>query len=184
MRSLAPVLVAFALAGSACGYRVVHGPALLGVSTVRVTPFAEEEPVGLSLPLAEALANRLAQSGLAIDTSDGAEATLQGRVVSAGSTVNPTLRVGSAIRAYNFMVRLEAELQSSDGTSLWRGSARVQEDYRATANSREAFGNLETEANRRRALHRLAESAADQLVEQMLLQAAANSPEEESDAAP
>lgn len=164
------VLALTALLTSGCGYQLVQTQAPFGAARIRVEPFAESVPLGLTADLTRALAERLADGGVRV-TSDLDAAVLRGEIASAHSAVSPTSAgLGSRVTAYRLTITITATLAGADGESLWTGSTRLFEDF--LPGDAAETGDLETlatEANRRRALRRLAEQAAEDLHAQLVM---------------
>ncbi len=179
MRSACAVLL---LTLSGCGYAPVVSNSLLGRNRILVEPFAEDTPVGLSADLTAAMALRLASQGITLCVSPAnAEATLSGRIVSAATVRSPTSGVGSSVAAYDMRVRIEAWLHDKGDKELWHTAVDVAESFLPAALPTEITspwdGQLAaTEANRRRALRRLAETAAQQLSDRLAIANATTRP--------
>jgi outer membrane lipopolysaccharide assembly protein LptE/RlpB len=152
------------LFASACGYTVVGAAPPLGMSRVAVVPFDELTPVGMAPHLATALAAELAASGLAITTdAAGADGVVTGMVTSATTTGSPTSGDPAAtVQAYRLAVTIDARLNDRAGAERWRATLALGEDFLASLNTGPT-GPVETEAARRRALHRLAERFAREI---------------------
>lgn len=168
MRRLAPLVV---LGSAACAYSVVSSGAPFGVHRIAVVPFVEDEPVGLSADLGVALAERLAAGGVRIvpnrETADG---VLTGRIISASTQRSPTVGAQTAVPAYGVTTRVEAVLSRGDAV-VWRTQLVVREDFLASQTGGDTE-TLETEANRRRALHRIVEELARELHERLVVASA------------
>lgn len=165
-------------AATGCGYRLLRADALLGQDAVVVVPFGEQTPLGLSTPLADALRDQAASSGLRLATDPAtAPLKLTGTVLSSSTTASQTRSASATVRAYAVAVIVEAELVEKDGTVRFRDRFRFREDFLASTTAT-AESNLETEANRRRALTLIAERAGRDIWNAVLATAAASVPTE------
>ena len=154
---------------AACGYQLLHGNRPFGLSRIAVPPFSEEVPLGLSPDLTQAVAERIGGSGIMlVSDPSAAEATLDGRVLASSTVLSPTSGVGARIPAYAIGVQIEVRLVTSAGRELWRTQISVDESF-LPASTPSDTALLETEANRRRALLRLAHEAAREIHEQLSL---------------
>lgn len=152
-----------------CGYRVVSSRAPAGVSHLALEPFAENEPVGVSAPLSTELARLLVSGGVSLGPLEAAStAKLTGRVTSAKTRVRGVANVRSPVPAYEVSINVEARLVSAQGNELWRGAVSVTDDFLPTG-AYEPGDMLATEAARTRALGRIAERAARELYERLLM---------------
>ena len=145
-----------ALSAVACGYHLAARPRLPGgVERVRVELFANEtSELELSPVLSAALSERAAREDrLARRGESGARIT--GRILRPRTTAGafPPALGGAGLYALSLVV--EVELRAADGKVLSKVRVRGDEPFEAGA------GPEETEANRRRALQRLAERLAD-----------------------
>jgi hypothetical protein len=163
-------LAAAVLVASGCGYTLVSGRAPFGARTIAVVPFQEAVPVGLSGELSRELARLLAAEGvqLARNRSE-AEAVLTGEVVSARTATSPVATAGTRIPAYNLEAIATARLLDGE-RELWSARAAAGDVFlpSESANTVETQ-TLETEANRRRALSRLAVALARELHQQLVM---------------
>ncbi len=172
-RSVPAALAAFAalmLAG--CGYALVQTNAPYGAERILLEPFVEEVPLGLSADLTRAMAERLAAGGVRL-TQDRAlaVAVLSGTIASARTSISPTsASLGGRVNAYRLTVKVTASLVSPADESLWTGAVTIVEDFLPGVAGEEQI--LATEASRRRALRRLAESAAADLHAQLVMKSA------------
>jgi len=166
---------------TACGYQVLRGDRPFGASRVALVPFAEDVPVGLSPELASALAQQLAAEGMSIILDEqAADAVLSGRVVTSRTVQSPSSGVGARVPAYDIRVKIVAWLNDKAGKELWRTEVELGEAFLPSIRpSGEVDVNgtlkpndnvlLETEANRRRALLRLADVAARTITERLAI---------------
>ena len=155
---------------SACGYGWVQRPAHLQQPCIAVLPFVERPPVGISLALAAALQRQLLSEGVTLCPQlEAAPARLDG-TVAVLSQASITPRAGG-VSAWQVTASLDAELRASDDRLLWRGQVQVREDYLPAALPEvgPAVQPILTENNRRTALLRLADSAAERLHERLML---------------
>jgi outer membrane lipopolysaccharide assembly protein LptE/RlpB len=162
---LAPL---WALGLAACAYNVVSGSAPFGARRIAVVPFVEDEPIGLSADLAAALAERLANDGVqVVSDRELADGVLTGRVVSASTQRSPAVGSQTAVPAYDVTTRVEAVLNRGDRV-VWRAALSLREDFLASQTGTDTQ-ILATEANRRRALHRIVEQLARELHQRLVL---------------
>jgi outer membrane lipopolysaccharide assembly protein LptE/RlpB len=139
------------------------GPAR-GAQRIALQPFAEAGPVGIAGELDAALARALAADGLnVLADARRADAVLTG-TLSQSTTPATTLR---AVQAYALVLRVQAELRTATGV-VWRDSIALQEDFLPPDPDGDAEP-LVTERRRRVALLRLAEQAAQRLVDDLRL---------------
>lgn len=165
-----PILLFLSLAD--CGYTLVRSASLFGASRVVVEPFTEEVPLGISADVTQALAAGLAAGGLRLTQDrEAADAFIRGVVVRSRTATSPTSGgLGSRVTAYRLNVSVRASLVSPAGKILWTGTTALFEDFLPGAGGEGQ--TLITEANRRRALRRLAVKAAEELRAQLLIQSA------------
>lgn len=164
-------------AAAGCGYHVLATNQVYGMTAIAVVPFAEDMPVGLSTQLAYELSSRLAAGGLHVVTDESAaSAILSGRVISAISSVSPVAQFNATVPAYDMTVTLTVELVPKNGKAIWKKRMVIREDFLAagtiasgTATGPQADPTLATEVNRRRALLRVAEQAAQDIVDALLI---------------
>ncbi|MBI5507565.1 MAG: hypothetical protein HY903_02310 [Deltaproteobacteria bacterium] len=158
---------------TACGYRLLYADKPFGAAAVAVLPFVEDTPVGLTQDLALALNQRLAAAGVHLTTDEAhADAVLSGRLVGSQTLQSPAAGIGARVPAYDLRLQLQAWLTDRQGKELWRTALELSESFLPST----ATGDtvlLETEANRRRALLRLADAAARVLVERLGVASAA-----------
>ena len=161
--------VTAALMVTGCGYSFLRADAPYGANRIAVTPFTEEIPVGVADTLTRALRGRLADGGVAVThDAEGAQAVLSGSIVKVSTRLSPTTAGGgSRIASYRITLGLAARLVDHSGVELWSSSLRVYEDFLPpnTVDQPKSSRDrpLATESNRRRALHRLAQRAAQKL---------------------
>lgn len=133
----------------------------MGAKSVVVLPPKEEQPTGIAGIIVEELRIRLAQDGVTLENdTNRAEALLTGTVLTA-STVPLATAAGAELSAFSVRVTFEATLVDHHGELLWQGSFSEQDDF-LPANL-DAKGVLVTEANRQRALYRVAERLATRI---------------------
>jgi len=150
-----------------CGYQPLASGHPFGVSVVTLVPFGEETAVGLSPDLASALGRELAARGVALTSNRAdADAVLAGRVVSSQTALSPVAGVGAPIPAYDLRLQIVAWLHDRQGRELWRTTIDLEDRFLPSPNAGPAR-LLETEANRRRTLLRIAERAARMVVDRM-----------------
>jgi len=160
------------IALSSCGYTVVSGPSQLARKSLYVGGFLESQPFGIAIELRRQLATLLAADGfdLVTDPSD-AEVMLSGTLL--GTTGSPALTLsGGTVPAYSAQVLIKVRLTDMAGAEIWHSTVRLSEDFLAgdsRLRSTPNFG-LVTESNRRKALHRLAQHAAQSVHTRFLLQ--------------
>lgn len=142
---------------TACGYRLVARPPLPGgAERVRVEILTNEtSELELGSILAAALSRRAAREDR-LSTDSEPSARLVGQVLrpKTGAVAFPPALGGAGL--YTQSLGLEIRLHSASGKML--GKARVSGDEPFEAGG----GPEKTEANRRRALERLAERLADE----------------------
>ena len=153
---------------SGCHYHLIRSEAPFGAAKIAVVPFLETNTVGLAPALAQHLTRLLAAGGVALawDTDD-AQAVLDGTLhVSTGANATSL-----SVSTYQLNATVHATLTDKDGTVLWSTTLGVKEDF-LPASASTAPQPMATETNRRMALHRLAERAAAQLHETLLVASA------------
>lgn len=144
-----------------CGYTSIRGP-VFGAERVAVLPFAENQPIGVGADLAEQLGKLLAADGVRLSSSETrADAILRGTVVRTYARASPTAR-GGAIAAFSLHLSVRAELLGKNGEILWADTVSEESNFLSSPDTA-VDGTLQTEANRRRALYRLAGELAAQL---------------------
>ncbi len=149
---------------SACGYTLLRGDRPFGASAIMLLPFREAAPVGVSPLVTEALSARLLAEGVQlVRAADHADAVLSGEVVDETWRLSP----GAQAQAYQVTLRIRAKLVGKDGASKWESEVLVSDDFLTVSGGE--LDLLATEANRRRALVRMAERAAAELCEQMVM---------------
>ena len=152
----------------ACAYQLLPSEAPFAARRIVVVPFGEDVAVGLSGDLTQALTAHLASGGVQVVLDPAAaDAVLQGRVVSVVSAGSPT-SVGGVVPMYRLTATIEAKLISPTSETLWTSTVTVGEDFLASA-ATNAHQLLGTEANRRSAIFRLAQTAAQQIHQRLLL---------------
>jgi hypothetical protein len=169
------LLVAVLTGAAACGYTVVRSRAPFGAGRIALLPFQEEAPVGLSADLSAALSQRLAAGGVQLSHDPNtADAVLGGTILSERTFASPVRDPAASIPAYTIMVRIRAHLLRR-GETLWSAELEASETFLpSSSDTPKQTQLLETEANRRRALHRLAEQMARAIHEQLTLESAAS----------
>lgn len=176
---LAALLCLWIALGS-CGYRFVRSDKPFGVHYIAVVPFAEPEPVGIAPDLTHELARLLAAGGMVvIPNRSGAQAILSGEVLGFSASQSPIKSPGENIPAYRVSISLKAHLVNVHGKTLWTTRVSAGEDYLAQG-GRTPETVLVTEANRRRAIKRLAETTARRIHEELILAGAAPQPKRKS----
>ena len=115
-------------------------------------------PFGISGELAQELTRLVAQGGVHVVSDEHlADATLTGKIISARTYGNTTI-IGARIQAYDIDAVFDVTLTDSAGKILWHAVVREHDAFLPpTGASPDALG---IEANRRAAIHRLAEAAA------------------------
>lgn len=164
-----------------CGYQVMHTEKLYGHSTIILNTFSEESPLGLSSELSASLHQKLLSGNLNISHSSELHfPVLEGTIKEITTRPSSLAGVGSSIPAYQVRLRVAVLLRESSGTVLWKKTFRYSEDY-LSPRSNADNSVLKTEANKRRALKRMAEKIANEIHKELFLDAAlAKSPEENS----
>jgi hypothetical protein len=164
------LILLFALGG--CGYSVVDTGNPFGKNRLAVMPFSEEVPLGISADLTQAMITQLASGGVII-TSDlkSADAIFSGRVTSASTQGSPT-PIGGIVPSYRVTVNIEATLVDLQKKELWRSDVAVGEDFLTSSDPNHNL--LATESNRRRAIIRLAQTAAKAVYQRFTLAGAAH----------
>lgn len=164
-----------ALAMWGCGYSVVGSRTIFGAHTIVVMPFVETQPLGLAPTLLQELSTLMATGGVALSTQrNQADAVLTGEIknLSTAPEVAPSAAAngGSAVISYRLNAVIEAKLFVR-GRQVWSTSLPVNDSFLPAPASNNAqvvlAQSLTTEAYRREALVRIAQSAAFQLHEQM-----------------
>lgn len=155
--------VALSQLGS-CGYTVVRADRLFAAHRITVLPFFEETPANMAGTMAYHTTRLLAAGGMhVVQDADDTDALLDGTITL---TTQGSATLGG-VRTYQTGARVDARLRSRDGNMLWRHMFDVAEDFLPVE------GNdtqpIFTETNRRAAILRLAERAARQLHEAMVL---------------
>lgn len=169
MTHVAAVGAVAALTVAACAYQVIRGDAPFGLHRIAVVPFRETVPVGMAGELGDDLVRLLAHDGVQVARGrSGAQAVLSGTILSAITATSPTAGVGAPISAYGLTVRLRAVLVDAKGHSLWHDVIAVHDDFLPSTQSGPNDA-LTTEANRRRALERIAQSAAEAIHQRLSL---------------
>jgi len=173
-RAIPPLLL---LLAAGCGYRVVRGDNPFGAEKIAVIPFAEEEPIGISGVVARELAALLARDGVHIVMSpEHADAVLSGTVLSEQTSKSPVAATGTTVPAYRIAVTVEAHLKRHN-EKLWSGQANSRDSFlpaRAPQSNdwdtqHAQTHTLQTDANRRQALERLAVDLAHTLHQQLVI---------------
>ena len=164
-----------------CGYQVMHTARLYGHSTIILHTFSEESPLGLSSELGTSLHHKLLNGNLNIShDSDLNFPVLEGTIKEVATRPSSLAGVGSSIPAYQVRLKVAVTLRESSGTVLWKKTFSYSEDY---LSPRSNIDNsvLKTEANKRRALKRMAEKIAEEIHKELFLDATlARSTEESS----
>jgi hypothetical protein len=173
------IISCIAIVVCGCGYHAVNTTQLYGFDTIAVVPFLEDVPAGLSSELASDLSARLAAGGLhVVGDESAAGAVLTGRVINATSAVSPVAHFGGSVPAYDLIVSLVVDLVPQGQKPVWHRQFVVREDFLAAQpTTLPASGSplppsditLATEANRRRALARVAATASGEIVDALLL---------------
>jgi outer membrane lipopolysaccharide assembly protein LptE/RlpB len=160
---------ALALLIASCGYTVVRGDAPFGAHRIAVIPFQEDEPIGLSTELSRELAVLLAADGVHVTANaESADGVLTGVVLAAASSISPVAASGR-IPAYRLRVVVRARLIDGE-RELWTASVNANDSFLPSESPASVeTQTLETEANRRRALGRLAVSIARDLHQQLVI---------------
>ncbi len=154
---------------TACGYRLLSSPTPFNASSVTIIPFHENEPVGLSPLLSNYLSLQLAKSGVALSNSTtDTGATLSGYIKSAGIVATPTSALESAIPSFQISLKLAVKFEDAKGRILWNKSYTLTDSFLQDL-KREPESVLVTESNRRVALNRLAQSAAEQICSDLMI---------------
>jgi len=171
------------LTSASCGYRPLSSATPFNATSVTIIPFHENEPVGLSQSLANSLAIQLAQSGVALSKSlKPTGATLSGNIKSAAIVATPTSAVDSAIPSFQINLKLAVKFKDSKGRILWQKSYTLSDSFLQDLD-RQPDSVLVTESNRRVALTRLSQAAAQQIHSDLMisnsLQSSAQLPESE-----
>ncbi|MEE8409381.1 MAG: LPS assembly lipoprotein LptE [Myxococcota bacterium] len=152
-----------------CGYAVVRGDRPFGAGSIAVVPFAESEPVGLAIELTDAITALLAADGVRIiGDESAADAVFTGRIIAATTTRSPTVGSNAPVPAYSTGTSITASLTRPDGTLLWTTRLHVTEDFLASTGTEDTVTS-ETESRRRRALRRIAERAAREIHERLVI---------------
>ena len=144
-----------------CGYHLVGYDSPLGIKTISVVPFVEEEPLGLSADLTAALCERLASEGLILTTNRAeADGVVVGRVYDARSASSASNT--RQIQVFQLIAKVEAQLKDKRGQKVWSKTITLEESFLPYKQGG-ANGALGTDANRRLALRRFAKEAARRL---------------------
>ena len=153
---------------SGCSYHLIRSEAPFGAAKIAVMPFLETNTVGLAPELAQHLTRLLAAGGVGLAwDADDAQAVLDGTIhVNTGANATSL-----SVSTYQLNATVQAALTDRDGTVLWSTTLGVKEDF-LPASTSTAPQPMATETNRRMALHRLAERAAAQLHETLLVASA------------
>ena len=145
-----------------CGYVPLRAGQAYGAEKILVMPPREAEPTGIAGPYVEELRRRLAAEGFTLaPNAPAADATLRSEVTDS-STVPLAAAAGAQLTAFTVRVRMTAELRTPNGETLWQARFTESEEFFPEGNTAEAL--LATEANRRRALYRLTERLAAEVV--------------------
>lgn len=153
---------------SACGYRVLSAAKPFGAQRVAIVPFMETQPIGISPDMAAHLNRLLAASGMEITGNLAeADAQLTGRIHIFNAPSNSV----NAVQIYTAGINLHAELKDRWGTRLWSGDFSLKEDFLPTDPTMDVQP-LISETNRRTALRRLAEAAAQKIQSALVVDAA------------
>ena len=174
------LLFALIIVGQAgCGYRVMPTEKLYGHSTIILKTFNEESPLGLSAELSASLHQKFLNGNLNISHSSELNfPVLEGIINDITTRPSSLAGAGSSIPAYQVRLKVSVLLRESSGTVLWKKTFRYSEDY-LSPRSNTDNSVLKTEANRRRALKRMAEKIADEIRKELFLNATlAKGPEE------
>lgn len=154
---------------ASCGYRALTSATPFNATSVTIIPFHENEPVGLSQSLANYLAIQLAQSGVALSKSlKPTGAILSGNIKSAAIVATPTSAVDSAIPSFQINLKLAVKLKDAKGRILWKKSYTLSDSFLQDLN-KESESVLVTESNRRVALNRLSQAAAEQIYSDLMI---------------
>lgn len=149
----------------------MRGDRLFDAPHIAVMPFAENEPNGLSAPLAQSLGHRLTSGGVRVSgASQKPAATLSG-TVHTGNAPSATLR---GVQTYAVIADVHATLTGAQGELLWQRDFGLREEFLPTDPAQD-IQPLVSEARRRTALMRLAERAARAVHDAMVLDSFAQS---------
>ena len=152
----------------ACGYRTVASPTPSGIERIALAPFDEDTPLGLSPELTREFSQLLASDGIVLAAREDADAILTGRIVSSRTGTSPASGDDARVPAYEIEAKLEARLVGRSGETLWQATIDLREDFLAGAVGGPSAG-LFTETQRRRAVFRMAQRAAQELHTQLQL---------------
>jgi len=154
---------------------VVQARAPFGVVAMVLEPFDEDEPIGIASEITKALGRLLRAEGMQIvqaaDDATG-QATLRGVVLHQSTVASPATGGDQAqVAVYRISLSIRAVLENDHGKTLWSASVTVADDF-LPANVLDFDASrlpLATEANRRRALQRVAERAAGALHQKLVM---------------
>ena len=153
-----------------CGYQALQTAKLFGHSTIYLETFAEASPLGLSPELASAMHRQFLQGGLVISHDSFAQhPILSGKIRRITNKPSSLAGSGSRIPAYQIRLNIDVLLKEPSGEILWEKTFFFSEDYLSPRASVEN-SVLKTEANKRRALNRMAEKIANEIHAQIFLQ--------------
>lgn len=157
-----------------CGYAVIGTRSPFGLERIALVAFAEDESVGLGPVLASALARELATEGVTLVPFDrDASGTLSGTILAEQTVKSPVAGVGAHIPAYQITLRIRAVLSDKAGKTLWSTEVSLNDSFLpAGSEASPTTKTAETEANRRRALQRIAERAARMIHECLVVDSA------------
>jgi hypothetical protein len=157
-----------------CGYGFTAGDKPFGSSRLAVMTFAEWEPLGISPEITRYFSEIAAHEGADIVfDSANADERLEGVVRQGRTNALPIADPQAAIAGYQIIVDVDARLVDRAGTVLWASTLTFSEDFLpgpATVGPQQA--TLGTEASRRRALDRVAQRAAREIYDRIVVSSA------------
>ncbi len=157
-----------------CGYGFTAGDHPFNGSRLGVLTFAEWEPLGISPDITRYFSEIAAHEGADIVfDSANADEVLQGVVRQGRTNALPIADPQAAIAGYSIIVDIDAKLVDRSGTVLWASTLTFSEDFLpgpATVGPQQS--TLGTEASRRRALDRVAQRAAREMYDRIVMSSA------------
>ena len=155
---------------ASCGYQALQTASLFGHSVISLETFAEESPLGLSANLASAMHQQFLQGGIVISHERASQhPRLSGKIEQITNKPSSLAGSGARIPAYQIRLKINVLLKEVSGKTLWEKTFSFSEDYLSPRASVEN-SVLKTEANKRRALSRLADKIAHEIHSQIFLQ--------------
>lgn len=167
--ALVAALLIAAATSAACGYGFVDGASPFGGSRVAVLTFAEYVPLGIAPDLQRYLAELAEHEGArVVFQSAKADEIIRGVIRLGTTNALPITDPLAAISAYQITVQIDAQMTDSHGTVVWASTLSFTEDFLPGAGL-PSQSTLGTEASRRRALDRLAQKAAREIYDRIVM---------------